>query len=111
MSYKIITDSCANLTDKQIEDYGIEIISLKYYIEGKEYESYIKDEKTDYAETYRLLREKAMITTSLVSRDDCDNAIIPILESGEDVLVISFSSGTYPRRWAVRLPPCHSPPP
>lgn len=93
MSYKIITDSCANLTDKQIEDYGIEIISLKYYIEGKEYESYIKDEKTDYAETYRLLREKAMITTSLVSRDDCDNAIIPILESGEDVLVISFSSG------------------
>jgi len=93
MSYKIITDSCANLTDKQIEDYGVEIISLKYYIEGKEYESYIKDEKTDYAETYRLLREKAMITTSLVSREDCDNAIIPILESGEDVLVISFSSG------------------
>ena len=93
MSYKIITDSCANLTDKQIEDYGVEIISLKYYIEGKEYESYIKGEKTDYAETYRLLREKAMITTSLVSREDCDNAIIPILESGEDVLVISFSSG------------------
>ena len=93
MSYKIITDSCANLTDKQIEDYGVEIISLKYYIEGKEYESYIKGEKTDYAETYRLLREKAMITTSLVTREDCDNAIIPILESGEDVLVISFSSG------------------
>lgn len=93
MSYKIITDSCANLTDKQIEDYGVEIISLKYYIEGKEYESYIKGEKTDYAETYRLLREKAMITTSLVSREDCDNTIIPILESGEDVLLISFSSG------------------
>ena len=40
MSFKIVTDSCANLTDKQIQDYGVEIISLKYYIEGKEYESY-----------------------------------------------------------------------
>lgn len=93
MSYKIITDSCANLTDKQIKDYGVEIISLKYYIEGKEFESYIKGEKTDYAETYRLLREKAMITTSLVSREDCDKVIKPVLESGEDVLIIAFSSG------------------
>lgn len=93
MGYRIITDSCANLTDKQINDYGVEIISLKYYIEGKEFESYIKGEKTDYAETYRLLREQAMITTSLVSREDCDKVILPILESGEDVLIIAFSSG------------------
>ena len=93
MSFKIVTDSCANLTDKQIQDYGVEIISLKYYIEGKEYESYIKGEKTDYAETYRLLREQAMITTSLVSREDCDKTIKPILESGEDVLIVAFSSG------------------
>lgn len=93
MSYKIITDSCANLTDSQIEEYGVEVISLKYYIEGQEFESYIKGEETDYAETYRLLREKAMITTSLVSREDCDNIIKPVLESGEDVLIIAFSSG------------------
>lgn len=93
MGYRIITDSCANLTDKQINDYGVEIISLKYYIEGKEFESYIKGEKTDYTETYRLLREQAMITTSLVSREDCDKVILPILESGEDVLIIAFSSG------------------
>lgn len=93
MSYRIITDSCANLTDEQIKEYGVEIISLKYYIEGREFESYIKGKKTDYAETYRLLREKAMITTSLVSREDCDNIIKPILEGGEDVLILAFSSG------------------
>lgn len=103
MSFRIITDSCANLTDKQIEDYGVEIISLKYYIEGKEFESYKKGEKTDYAETYRLLREKAMITTSLVSREDCDNISIPILESGEDILFISFSSGLSGTYQNVRL--------
>ena len=31
MSYTIVTDSSCNLTAKQIEDYGIEIISLKYF--------------------------------------------------------------------------------
>lgn len=93
MSFKIITDSCANLTDRQIEEYGVEIISLKYFIEGRAFDSYVKGKKTDYAETYRLLREKAMITTSLVSREDCDNVIIPVLESGEDVLILGFSSG------------------
>lgn len=93
MSYKIVTDSCANLTDKQIEEYGVEILSLKYYIEGREFDSFVKGKKTDYAETYRLLREKAMITTSLASREDCDRVIPPILEGGEDVLVLAFSSG------------------
>ncbi len=93
MGYKIITDSCANLTDKQIADYGVEILSLKYYIEGREFNSYIPGKKTDLSETYKLLREKAMITTSLATREDCDKTIKPILENGEDALIIAFSSG------------------
>lgn len=93
MGYKIVTDSCANLTDKQINDYGVEIISLNYYIKGKEYNSYIDGVPTEYDETYRLLREKEQITTSLVTNEQCTNVVRPILESGEDVLVLSFSSG------------------
>ncbi len=93
MSYRIVTDSCANLTDEQISNYGVEIISLKYMINGKDYDSYIKGTQTDYATTYRLLREKAHITTSLVSREACDSVIKPILEGGEEVLILAFSSG------------------
>ncbi len=93
MSFKIVTDSCANLTDAQIKEYGVEILSLKYRIGENEYESYRKGEKTDFAETYRLLREKESITTSLASRGDCDNVIPKLLEEGNDVLIIAFSSG------------------
>lgn len=93
MGYRIVTDSCANLTDEQIKEYGVEIISLKYRVEDKEFESYVKGQPTDYKETYRLLREKAMITTSLASRGDCDKVIPEILEAGDDVLIIAFSSG------------------
>ena len=93
MSFKIITDSAANLTDEQIKQYDVEILSLKYIVDGKEYDSYVKGEKTDYSEVYRLLREKAMITTSLASREECDKVIKPVLENGEDALVLAFSSG------------------
>ena len=93
MGYKIVTDSCANLTDNQIEDYGIEIISLKYYVDGVGYDSYIKGQKIDYSDAYKILRNKGKITTSLANRDDCDKVILPILEGGEDVLVLAFSSG------------------
>ncbi len=93
MSFKIVTDSCANLTDKQIEEYGVEIISLNYYIRGKEYVSYEKNVPTNYEETYTLLREKEQITTSLVTNEQCTNVLRPILEAGEDVLVLAFSSG------------------
>ena len=93
MSYKIVTDSCSNLTDGQINDLELEIISLKYYIGEKEFVSYQKGIKSDYTETYRLLREKEMIKTSLVQRDECDRVILPLLEQGEDVLILAFSSG------------------
>ena len=91
MSYRIVTDSCANLTDQQISDYDVDIITLKYNINGKDFISYQKGVKTDYKETYALLRDKAKITTSLVDRDTCDAVIKPILEKGEDVLVLAFS--------------------
>jgi DegV family protein with EDD domain len=93
MSYKIITDSCANLTDSQIEEYGVEILSLKYYIGDTAYESYVKGEKIDYSNVYRILREKGKITTSLANREDCDKAILPVLEAGHDALILAFSSG------------------
>lgn len=93
MSFRLVTDSAADLTDEQIKEYEVEVISLKYMIDGKEYDSYKKGVKTDYSEVYRLLREKAVITTSLASRGQCDEVILPILEGGEDVLVLAFSSG------------------
>ncbi len=93
MSFKIVTDSCANLTGELIEKYGVEVISLQYHMKEKSYDSYIKGENPDFTEAYKFLREKGKVTTSLVGRDACDNVIIPILKQGHDVLVLAFSSG------------------
>ncbi len=93
MSFKIVTDSCANLTGELIEKYGVEIISLQYHMNGKSYDSYIKGEKPNFDSAYKFLREKGKVTTSLVGRDECDRVIIPLLQQGEDVLILAFSSG------------------
>ena len=93
MAFKIVTDSCANLTDAQIEEYGVEILSLKYFVDDVAYDSYIKGEKIDYSDAYRILREKGKITTSLANRENCDKTILPVLEEGFDALVLAFSSG------------------
>ena len=93
MSFKIVTDSCANLTGGLIEKYGVEVISLQYHMKDKSYDSYIKGEKPDFTDAYKFLREKGKVTTSLVGRDACDNVIIPLLKQGEDVLILAFSSG------------------
>ncbi len=93
MGYKIVTDSCANLTEAQINQYGVEILPLKYYINDEEHISYSKENREVYVHFYKELRDKAKITTSLVAREHCDQVIKPILENGEDVLVLAFSSG------------------
>lgn len=93
MAYKIITDSSANLTDAQIAEYGVEILSLRYYIGDKGYESYVKGEKIDYSNVYKILREKGNVTTSLANREDCDKVILPVLQEGYDALILAFSSG------------------
>lgn len=93
MSFKIITESSANLTDELIEQHELEIVSLKYFVKDQSYNSYVKGEKTDFSNVYRMLREKENITTSLASREDCDNVILPLIKAGNDVLVLAFSSG------------------
>ena len=93
MSFKIVTDSCANLNDKQISKYGVKILPMKYYIGDDEFKSFKDGKVADFKETYRRLREKEMIKTSLANKSDCDEVIPEILKGGEDVLILSFSSG------------------
>lgn len=93
MNYKIITDSCAGLTDEQIASYGVGIISMRYCINGKEFESYTPGVRTENGRIFKRLRERERVTTSLVSREECDKVILPVLKDGSDVLIIAFSSG------------------
>lgn len=93
MTYRIITDSSANLTNELIDRYQLDILSLVFMVEGKEYLSYIKGEDNDLKQFYTMMREKKNITTSCISPKTCYDMFEPILKNGEDILYIGFSSG------------------
>ena len=93
MPYRIVTDSSCNLPNSLIEEYGLEVLSLHYRYDNQEYLSYIPGQEMDYKGLFDLLREGKVITTSLPSMTDTADALRRILDAGDDVLYIGFSSG------------------
>ncbi len=93
MSYRIFTDNGSNLTREMYEEYGIEVVSLKFTVDNKEYVSYKKGTTIDLKMFYDKMRNKEQITTSLVNADEFATAFETALANGEDVLYIGLSSG------------------
>ncbi len=92
MSFSIITDSCSNLTNKLIKEYDVKIVPLTYTVKGVEHLGYVEGEEFDYKEYYNMLRAKEHVKTSLASYDRVEAALKSELDSGNDVLYLSFSS-------------------
>ena len=93
MTYTIVTDSSCNLPDHLIMEYGLKVLSLHYLYDDREYQIYITGEPMDYKGLFDLLRGGTVITTSLPSQSDTKDALTELLESGQDLLYIGFSSG------------------
>ena len=93
MPFKIVTDSCANLTDEVINKFDITILPLTFMVDGEQHTSYKKNEKSNLPIFYKMMREGKVVTTSLPNLVDSKKEFEKILESGNDLLFISFSSG------------------
>lgn len=93
MGYEIVTDSCCNLTEDMIDHFGLHILPLTFMCDGQEYHSYLKGEKTNLSQFYAMMREGKVFTTSLPNMADSEALLRGLLESGQDVLYVGFSSG------------------
>lgn len=93
MSFAIVTDSSCNLPDDIIEKYDLTILPLIFMSDGKEYQSFIKGEQSDLKRFYTMMRDGQVFTTSLPHQAEAERAIRSILDGGQDLLYIGFSSG------------------
>ena len=93
MSFEIITDSSAKLPEEFIEQEQIQVLSLSFFVNGKEYFGYEKGKKTDLAPFYSMMRMKKDIRTSLVNTALAREMAGQVLSEGKDILYIGFSSG------------------
>lgn len=90
--YWIVTDSAIDMNKSWIDaQENFKVVSLAYLLDGQVNIPDGTDEST--RAFYDLLREGKMPTTSQVTPAQWTDAVRPILEGGDDVLLIAFSSG------------------
>ena len=92
MAYRIVTDSASNLSEEMIDEFGLEILPMTFMVDGVERRSYLKGEKTDLKQFYTMMREGKVITTSLPNLQETEATMRAILDAGEDLLYLGFSS-------------------
>ncbi len=98
MDFEIVTDSSSNLVEEMIDDFGLHVLPLTFMVDGEQYQSYLKGQHTDLKQFYTMMREGKIITTSLPNMQETEKALRGILDAGDDILYLGFSSalsGTY----------------
>ena len=103
MAFAIVTDSSSNLTEELIDALDLHILPLTFMVDGQEFQSYLKGEKTDLSQLYTMMREGKVITTSLPNLKASRELIEGLLKEGQDVLYLGFSSGLSGTYQAIEL--------
>ncbi|MCI9261060.1 DegV family protein [uncultured Adlercreutzia sp.] len=103
MAFAIVTDSSSNLTEELIDELDLHILPLTFMVDGQEFQSYLKGEKTDLSQFYTMMREGKVITTSLPNLKASRELIEGLLKEGQDVLYLGFSSGLSGTYQAIEL--------
>lgn len=91
MSYQIITDSCSDLTEAQLQYLQVSCTNLTVMYNGENHTSF--SDPAAVKAFYDEIRGGVMATTAAANPDDWAQMMKPALEAGEDVLVITFSGG------------------
>ena len=91
--YVIVTDSSADLSAELTKELEISVLPLSFHLEGNTYKDYPDNRDMSPKDFYDKIRAGAMPTTSAVNPEQYIEHLAPILEGGQDVLVLAFSSG------------------
>ena len=92
-NYRILTDSCCDLTQSMADELGLSVTPLSVNYKGGEYRNYLDGRTLDHHEFYMGLREGELTSTSAANPTLWAEVMKPALEAGEDVLVLAFSYG------------------
>lgn len=90
MSYRIITDTCCDFPMEMYRELDLEVVSLSVLYKGQEITQYTEQWLKDL---FNGLRNGETATTSAVNPNGWTDVIEPVLQAGQDALVLSFSSG------------------
>ena len=89
-TYKIITDSGCDLPAEMLQELNVSRVSLSVLFRGETRSDSVDE---GIRSLYDALRAGEVATTSAVNPDGWAGIMEPILQNGQDVLALAFSSG------------------
>lgn len=93
MRYRILTDSTGDLTPELVRELDVIVIPMEFTVDGKSYRNYPDGHEMSAKDFYDLLRAGKTSTTAQINSHEFTEWADPILQAGEDLLYIAFSSG------------------
>ena len=91
--FVILTDSSADLGADLAAQLDVQVLPLSFTIQGTTYHNYPDNREMDPAAFYGMLRGGELATTSAINVAQYTETLEPLLQAGQDVLILAFSSG------------------
>ena len=93
MSFVLLTDSSADLSAEMVRELDIQVLPLTFTLNETNYCNYPDNREMDPHLFYEKLRAGEVATTAAVNMAQYTEMLEPLLQAGQDVLVLAFSSG------------------
>ena len=91
MSYILMTDSDSDLPFELQQRYAIPVVRMPYTLNGREYFDDLGQTIDSHA-FFQAMRDGAVPTTSALNTEAYLEYFEPVLQKGQDILFIAFSS-------------------
>ena len=90
--YVILTDSCCDLSAEMAAELGVEVLPLSLQMGDRTYRNYLDGREIGFHEFYERVRSGELATTSAVNVGEFEDKMRALLQTGRDILCLSFSS-------------------
>ena len=92
-TYRIITDSCCDLTQELVHELNLIYLPLYVNYKGASFPNMLDESGLKTKDFYDGMRAGEMATTNAVNPSQWKEAAEAVLKAGQDVLILAFSSG------------------
>ena len=93
MSYRLVSDATLDLPLDLVEKYNILVVPMAFTLEGEEIIHYPDERNMTIEAFYEALKAGKTSVTSQVNPTTYVDLFTPVLEAGEDILYVAFTSG------------------
>lgn len=93
MSYMIVSDATLDLPLDLVEKHNIAVVPMAFTLDEKEILHYPDERNMSTEEFYEALKQGKKSVTSQINPANYVEFFTPLLEKGEDILYICFTSG------------------